>query len=278
VLRNEGDRLSRVVVCSPGDEYGGVSDLRRHNILERPDSDRAIQQHDALKRCLKDFGAEVIDAPELRGHPNSVFTRDTALCTRNGYVKLRPGLESRQGEEDWMAHVLGSLGEPCIGEIVAPGTVEGGDVILAGSVAFVGRSVRTNEEGIGQLSAFLRTMYYEVRVIDLSESILHLDKAMMLVGPERVIYCRGLVPRDSLRGFEGIEIVCDEAATANIICLGDKEVIVERSNKGTIQVLREHGLVVHDLDLSEFVKGSGGPNCLILPVERRHSPALERRQ
>jgi dimethylargininase len=268
MLRNEGDRLSRVVVCSPGDEYFHVGDLKKHNIVERADPDRAMEQHDSLKRCLADFGAEVIDVPELTDHPNSVFTRDTALCTPRGYIRLRMGLETRQGEEQWMGQILTCLGEPLVGEIEAPGTVEGGDVVLAGSVAFVGRSIRTNEKGVEQLAAYLTAMDYEVRVIPLPDSILHLDKALMLVGPDRAIYCRGLIAKDRLRGLDTIEVVCAVGVTANIICLGGNEVIVERSNQKVTEELTAEGIVVRELDLSEFVKGSGGPNCLILPVER----------
>ena len=269
MLKNEGDRLSRVVVCTPGDEYCQVSDPQKHNIIEPADPDRAVEQHDTLKRCVADFGAEVIDVPELADHPNSVFTRDTALCTPRGCIKLRLGLETRQGEEEWMSQVLHSLGEPFVGAIEAPGTVEGGDVILAGSVAFVGRSVRTNQEGVDQLAALLCDMEYEVRVLPLPHSVLHLDKALMLLGPERAIYCRGLIPEDSLTGFETIEILCGGSATANIICLGPDEVIVGGSNRKVAAQLKAQGLVVYELDLSEFVKGSGGPNCLILPVERQ---------
>ena len=268
MLRNEGDRLSRVVVCSPGDGYFHVGDLKKHNIVEPADPERTTEQHDALKRCLADFGAEAINVPELADHPNSVFTRETALCTPRGYIRLRMGLQTRQGEEEWMGRILTSLGEPLVGEIEAPGTVEGGDVILAGSVAFVGRSIRTNERGVEQLAAYLSAMGHEVRVIPLPDSILHLDKAMMLVGPDRAIYCRGLIPDASLGGFDMIEVVCAGGTTANVICLGENEVIVERSNQKVTEELTAEGIVVHELDLSEFVKGSGGPNCLILPVER----------
>jgi N-dimethylarginine dimethylaminohydrolase len=54
--------------------------------------------------CTKTWhlAAHVIDIPELANHPNSVFTRDTALRTPRGYVKLRLGLESRQNEEEWI--------------------------------------------------------------------------------------------------------------------------------------------------------------------------------
>jgi dimethylargininase len=167
-----------------------------------------------------------------------------------------------------MGQILDSLGEPLVGEIRQPGTVEGGDVILAGSVAFVGRSTRTNEEGVEQLAGLLTAMEYEMRVIQLPDSILHLDKAMMPIGPGRVMYCRGLIPEETLRGFEAIELECSQGATANIICLGENEAIVELSNQEAASQLKAQGVVVHELDLSEFAKGSGGPNCLIMPVER----------
>jgi N-dimethylarginine dimethylaminohydrolase len=92
---------------------------------------------------------------------------------------------------------------------------------------------------------------------------------MMLVGPDRALHCRGLIRDDSLRGFDTIEIIYARRRTANIICLGESEVIVERSNHEVAQQLKAQGLIVHELDLSEFVKGSGGPNCLIMPVERK---------
>ncbi|MBT3714788.1 MAG: hypothetical protein HOG15_15685, partial [Anaerolineae bacterium] len=48
----------------------------------------------------------------------------------------------------------------------------------------------------------------------------------------------------------------------------DNNVLVNASNKIVIKKLREHGMKVHVLDLEEFAKGMGGPNCLIMPVER----------
>ena len=268
MLRNEGESLKRVIVCTPKYEYARAGNLERHNIGELGDPRVAVEQHDALKSALREFGAEVTDLPELAGHPNSVFTRDTALCTPKGYIRLRLGLESRQGEEEWMADALEALGETCVGDIRAPGTVEGGDVVLAGDVAFVGHSIRTNEEGIEQLSALLAMMGYEMRVIELPDTILHLDKALMVLGPRQVLYCRELVPEEKIEGFDGIGFSCGGDTTANIICLGDRELIVNRSNSIVIHRLEAEGYIVHDLDLGEFAKGMGGPNCLIMPVER----------
>jgi dimethylargininase len=269
MLASEGDRLKRVVVCTPTQEYArGASDLEKHNIGELGDPEIAIRQHDELKSELARFGTEVIDVPELEGHPNSVFVRDSALCTPLGYVKLRLGLDSRLGEGDWMAAVLDGLGEPCVGEIKAPGTVDGGDVVLAGDVAFVGRSIRTNQEGIRQLSVPLKSMGYEIRVVELPDTILHLDKALMLLGPKQALHCQELVSKRCIEDFEGIGISCGGDTTANIICLGDGELLVNRSNSQVIDCLEANGYRVHAPDLGEFAKGMGGPNCLIMPIER----------
>ncbi|MFQ6084286.1 MAG: dimethylarginine dimethylaminohydrolase family protein [Candidatus Aminicenantia bacterium] len=269
MLKNEGDRLLRVVVCTPKSEYFRVSNRRAHNIRQLADQEKAKQQHDTLKSILKEFGCEVIDIPELSGHPNSVFTRDTALCTPNGYIKLRMGLSTRKGEEDWMSQVLESLGVPNVGNIKEPGTVEGGDIILAGSVAFVGRSSRTNNEGVKQISSLLSAMNYEIRSISVPKPYLHLGGAMSVIGPKRILYCHRIFPNDFFKGFDKIEISYHEFVSGNVICLGDNEIVADAANIEVIEKLEGKGLIVHAVDLSEFVKGKGGPSCLILPIERK---------
>jgi len=269
MLRNQGERLTRVVVCTPQTEYFRLTNLKVHNIAEIADPERARAQHDQLKSILKKFGCQVIDIQELAGHPNSVFTWDAALSTPQGYIKLRMGLRTRRGEEDWMAKALEFLGEPLTGSIKEPGTAEGGDIILAGRVAFIGQTQRTNKSGVKQLSRLLTAMNYEIRSITLPESYLHLGSAMSLIGPDRVLCFRGLFPDEFFEGFEKIEINCNTFASANVICLGDNELIVDRTNTVTIKGLERAGMAVHTVDLSEFAKGRGGPSCLILPVERK---------
>lgn len=270
MLKNEGDQLSRVVVCTPRHEYFNVGNLKDQHIHMLADRDKTLQQFGVLKTTMETFGCTVIDVPELGNHPNSVFTRDTALCTPRGYIKLRMGLAAREGEEEWMAKILESLGEPCAGEIKEPGTVEGGDVILAGSVAFVGLSKRTNEPGVKQISGILSDMDYQVRTVVVKDPHLHLGGAMSVVGPGQVLCCKDMFPKDFFKGFTAIGISCGGTANGNVICLGNNKIIANAAeNAEAIQALEEKGLIVHSIDLSEFRKGAGGPTCLILPVERK---------
>jgi dimethylargininase len=268
MLYSEADKMIRVIVSSPKEEYYNLKNLKAHNILEVADREVAMAQHDKLKTMLTDFGAEVIDAPELTNHPNSVFTRDTALCTPNGYIELIPGIDTREAEGRWMASVLDQIGEPCVGEISKPGSVDGGDVVLFNNFAFIGLSKRTNKEGAQQLSNILRPMGYETIEVPLPDSILHLDKVLMPVNSQKLIVCKNIVPETLLGDLEFLPIEFNDFSTSNIICLGDNNVIVGDSNAGAIKCLAEQDLNIHKLSVSEFVKGAGGPNCLIMPVTR----------
>ncbi|MFZ2900116.1 MAG: arginine deiminase family protein [Saprospiraceae bacterium] len=266
--RNEGDQLKKAILCPPGKEYVTVWDKEAHHIVEFADLKKAAEQHHILKSILQNRGCEVVELQELNGHPNSVFTRDAALCTPQGYLKMQMGLETRRGEEVWLEKALQSLGVPRAGSIELPATAEGGDVILAGHVAFVGHSSRTNAEGVEQLSSWLTFMGYKVRVAEIPDRFLHIGGAMSMLGPHRVLCCENVFPKNFFEGFETVEVPDHAFSCANVICLGEGEVVAERSNRDTIAALRHEGITVHALDLSEFVKGAGGPSCLIMPVER----------
>ena len=265
---NEGTRLKTVVMCTPVYEYFHAEDPRAHNISQIADRERVINQHDGLCTMMRDFGVRVLYIPELRAHPNSVFTRDTCVCSTQGFIQMRMGLASRQGEELWMARFLKSRGVPQYGAVQEPGTVEGGDVIVAGDVVFIGRSNRSNDQGIEQVRELFMQHDLKVRIADVPPPRLHIGGMMSMIGPRRVLCCEDLFPEGFFTGFDVISVPADTFISGNVICLDENVVIAEKSNAPTLHKLREHGVQVFDIDLSEFVKGRGGPTCLIMPVER----------
>jgi len=270
-LVGEGDRLGHVLVCPPEREYTTASDRLAQNLPEAADRDTALAQHAALVRTLEETGARVTSVPELGGHPNSVFVRDAALATPVGFVELRMGLPARRGEERWMARHLGALGLAPLGRVVPPGTVEGGDVFLLEGLALVGISSRTNAEGARQLARLLETVGYRVRTAAIPPPLFHLGSVLSPVGRGRVLAVEGALPADFLVGLEVVVLPAraGEAATANVVHLGDGEVIVDAGDgSGAGELLARRGARVHALDLSEFRKGAGGPTCLTLPVSR----------
>ena len=268
--KSEGDVLRRVLVCPPLREYTCVDDTVKQNFVEVPCADVACAQHTALRRALADAGAEVVQVRELDCHPNSVFVRDVALMTPEGFIRLRMGLAARSGEEVWMSEHLKKAAVPEIGRIDAPGTLEGGDVFLMNGVALVGLSARANPEGARQLGRILGSMGYTVRTTAVPPPALHLGSVLSPVGPDRVVYVAGTLPDDFLDGLDVIEAPRDKPdATANVLCLAEGRVLADaRESPGTLDALDAAGVQVETLDLSEFGKGSGGPTCLVLPLAR----------
>lgn len=268
MVRNEGDRLVKVAVCAPKKEYFCVAEPGLHNIEQVANRDQAIKQHQEFCRIIQQAGVDVIKIPELSDHPNSVFTRDTCVCTPCGFIELRMGLASRQGEEHWMARFLEGVGYKKCGMIHEPGILEGGDIILAGNVVFIGRSRRSNDAGIHQLKGLLEVMDFEVRIADVPSPRLHIGGMMSMVGSKRILCCEELFPKNFFDGFETISVPAENFISGNVIYLSENTVIAEEKNSSAISCFEQAGMFVHAVNLSEFVKGRGGPTCLIMPLER----------
>ena len=132
---------------------------------------------------------------------SQVFTRDIALCTPNGYIKLRMGLASRRDEEDWMASILDSISEPCVGQIKAPGTVEGGDIIhLPGNNLISGISQRTNQNGITQIQDWLQAV---VKCIE-DPDLIHLKSHVTYIKDNTIVVTEKYSSHPILTNFEKI--------------------------------------------------------------------------
>jgi len=130
---------------------------------------------------------------------------------------------------------------------------------------------------VKQISSLLNAMDYEVRSITVPAPYLHIGGAMSIVSPECVLCCRGVFPDDFFDGFDKIEIFRDTFVSGNIMCLGNNEVVADVVNIEAIKELERAEIIVHAINLSEFLKGRGGPSCLIMPVERTRIGQARRR-
>src|SRR5262249_8065631 len=145
--------------------------------LERQpiDVEKARVQHEQYERLLeKAAHCTVVRAQAAHDLPDAVFVEDTAVVLDEVAVIMRPGAASRRGETQAVADVLSDFRE--LRRIEAPGTVDGGDVLFCGRRAFVGRTSRTNDEGIGQMQRILAPFGYSVHAVTVS-GCLHLKSA-----------------------------------------------------------------------------------------------------
>ena len=130
--------------------------------LERGEIDvgKAMQQHLAYEQTLRDLGVEVIPVQADSRYPDNVFVEDPAIMLDEIAVICRMGTESRRGEAEALADVVGLFRKLCW--IREPATIEGGDVVRIDRTLYVGLSCRTNREGVEQLAELTAPFGYRV--------------------------------------------------------------------------------------------------------------------
>ncbi len=233
--------------------------------LERTPIDvaRAVEQHAAYERALAGLGYTVVGLPEEPGLPDSVFVEDAAVVVPGLAVITRPGAPSRRPETAAVEAALARYRPTAA--IEAPGTLDGGDVLVLGRRVLVGLSQRTNREGIGQLRALLSGHGFSVEALPVN-ACLHLKSAATLVGPETVLVNPGWVDVATFAGMRTIETDPDEPHAANALRAGGA-VIYPTAFPRTATRLEEAGVALVRVDVSELAKAEGGVTCCSLIVE-----------
>ena len=231
--------------------------------LGKPDYELALKQHDAYIEALKSCGVEVtvLDADE--NFPDSCFVEDTAVLTRKCAIITNPGAASRNKEVEAMIPVIKKFfPEDCIEYIKAPGTLEGGDVMMVGDHFYVGRSARTNEEGIRQFIAILEKYGLTGSEVPL-EKVLHLKTGVNYIENNNMLVSGEFVDKPDFAKYNKYVIPEDEAYAANCIWMNGKVIVPDHFPK-VAQIVKDAGYEVILVDTSEYRKIDGGLSCLSL--------------
>lgn len=230
--------------------------------LPRTEIDMALarEQHQAYEEALASLGCRVRRLPELPEQPDSVFVEDTAVVLDELAVICRPGAGSRRDEITSMALVLKRY--RALVNITAPGTLDGGDVLVIGRILYVGLSARSNQEGAAQMAAAISPHGYRVITLE-PKGCLHLKTAATLVAPGLVLINPAWVDGRAFEDMDCLEVDPTEPHGANAVLI-DHSVIYPESFPRTRERLRGRGLKVVSVDMSETEKAEGGVTCCSL--------------
>jgi dimethylargininase len=226
-----------------------------HIEREPVDYERAAAQHDAYVEALAAAGWRPVYVPRADDLPDAPFVEDTMLVSGRLAVLTRPGAPERRPEVESVAQVVRGLGLNSV-RIAPPGTLDGGDVLQVGPTVYVGRSARTNDEGIGQLMALLPER--EVVPVEM-RGVLHLKSAVTVlpdgtfIGDPRCVELPGMV-------------VPEEEAGAHVVLLGGDRVLMAASAPRTAAMLEKRGFLVVKVDISEYERLEGCVTCLSVLV------------
>lgn len=231
--------------------------LRTHVDSLSIDLELAIHQHEQYRSALESCGCEVVRLAAVDSFPDSVFVEDAALVIENTAVLTRSGAMARRGEETLVEPALPDHIERA--RIEDPGTLDGGDVLVAGAQVFVGVSTRTNDAGIEQLRQILSPMGLEVIAIPVARC-LHLKSAVSTIGEKRVLLNPDAIESEGMKGLEQIPVPQEEPGAANVLKIGNK-VICSGAFPLTAELLSNIGLEPIPIDNSEMLKAEAGVTC-----------------
>src|SRR5689334_16782314 len=136
----------------------------------------AERQHAAYVAAVAGAGWGIREVAPADDLPDCAFVEDTVVVLGHLAVLTRPGAEVRRDEVAGTEEVVRSLGLE-IARVEAPGTLDGGDVLQVGATVYVGRSGRTNADGIRQLRRHAARTGRTVVPVKL-HAVLHLKSAV----------------------------------------------------------------------------------------------------
>jgi dimethylargininase len=227
--------------------------------LGKPDFARALAQHDAYVQALRDSGLNVTVLDAAPGYPDAHFVEDTAVVTPHVAVIARPGHPDRRGEERTIAPVLAE--HRPLERIVAPGTLDGGDVLMIGDHFFIGISERTNAAGAAQLTAILARYGHTATTVSVAAG-LHFKSSVNELG-EVLLLTRDFAGREELADYPHLVVPVGEEYAGNTLRIND-HLLTPAGHPGVRQLLESLEREITVLDLSEMRKMDGGLTCLSL--------------
>lgn len=253
------------------------------NYLGKPDFEKAKSEYAEFESIIKNSGAQISYLPESENlSMDSIYCRDASIATNFGMIICNMGKLGRMGEPTAEKKAFIESNILILGEIVAPGTVEGGDVAwLDEKTLAVGHTYRTNEEGIRQLKNLLNPHGVEVLSVSLphykgESDVFHLMSILSPVDNDLAVVYSPLMPisfRNELinRGYKLVEVPDEEFESmgCNVLALAPRKCMMVKGNSITKQRLEAAGCTVVEYEGNEIsVKGGGGPTCLTRPLVR----------
>lgn len=256
------------------------------NFLSKPDFAKALDEYADFESLIKQSGTEInYFSQEETVSMDSIYCRDAAIATDAGMILCNMGKAARIPEPAAQRKDYEKKQIRILGEIISPGTVEGGDVAwLDEHTLAVGITYRTNAVGIRQLRNLLTPAGVEIIPVSLPHykgpaDVFHLMSILSPVDKDLAVVYSPLMPIDFRnlllnRGYRLVEVPDTEFESmgCNVLALAPRKCLMVAGNPLTKKLLEDAGCTVYAYTGNEIsVKGGGGPTCLTRPVLREKS-------
>ena len=271
---SEVGRLQDVLLCTIENFalHLPINQMQEHYYsVDPPRLEILLEQQLAFAAMLQQHNVRVHWAEPQPTSPLQFFTRDVAVAIADKLVVGAMAKHIRAQERDSLQSLLISLDNPPL--YVSEGVVEGGDVILDGSIIYVGLSERTDRHGFMWVRKTFSTAF-DILELEMNPGYIHLDTVLNLIGGNKALVYRPAFSALTLvkleQKYEMIPVTAEEQfrLATNVLSLSPHTIVSDRQNVRINDVLRQDGFEVIDVDFSEIVKIGGGFRCATCPLVR----------
>lgn len=252
------------------------------NYTDRVKYDQAQTEYIDFQRHFESLNTDIHFLPETNTSLDSIYCRDASLTTDFGVILCNMGKGARTSEPQAQKEIFQKADVKILGEIMAPGTLEGGDMCwLDQKTLAVGHTYRSNTSGIKQLKVLLEPQGITVVVVDLphykgENDVFHLMSIISPIDQKLAVVYSPLMPigfRNQLinMGYDFVECPEEEfdSMGCNVLAISPSEVLICEGNPITTERLQNAGCKVHVYQGEQISKkGCGGPTCLTRPILR----------
>ena len=284
---NMVDPIKKIILNHPKNAFFNQqkidSEFKELNFFGAPDYNESLHEYEEFIDILKSHNIELYFLSEDNNNTiDSIYVHDPFVISNDGAIICNMGKKNRISETENIKIFLKNNEIPILGEIFAPGKLEGGDIIWIDkhNIA-VGIGYRSNIEGARQLGKILSGSVKNIIPVPLPHwngpsDCLHLMSSLSPIDTNLFLIHSRLLPVQFIQylkenEIELIEVPFEEYETmaCNVLAMAPREVIMLKGNPITKKLLENENVIVHTYKGSEIsLKGAGGPTCLTKPFLR----------
>jgi N-dimethylarginine dimethylaminohydrolase len=233
------------------------------------DAANAMRQWARLRQVYLDLGHDVRTIEPVAGLPDMVFAANGGTVVDGKVLGARFRHPQRAGEADAYMDWFCTRGytEVRTPELVNEGE---GDILFSGSTLLAGYGFRSDEAVADELADLFGLPVVSLRLVD--PRFYHLDTALCVLDADTAMYYPAAFDDAGRAAIaeqftELIEAKDEDADVLGLNAVSDGlHVVLPVQASGLAAQLRERGFEPVGVDMSELLKGGGGPKCCTLEL------------
>jgi len=236
---------------------------------EPTDAAKAMRQWDELRQVYLELGHDVRTIEPVAGLPDMVFAANGGTVIDGTVLGARFLYPQRAREADAYLDWFRDSGYP---DVRIPDHVnEGeGDLLFTGQVVLAGYGFRSDAAAAAELGQVFGRPVVSLRLVD--PRFYHLDTALCVLDSDTAMYYPAAFDDAGRAAIadqfaELIEAKDEDAEVLGLNAVSDgRHVVLPVQARGLAAQLSQRGFAPVGVDLSELLKGGGGPKCCTLEL------------